>query len=391
MTDPVDLSSCRVLLVDDSRSSLDVLIEALKGHHLISVAPDGESALRLIERAPPDLVLLDLMMPGLDGYEVCRRLRAEARTRDLPIIFLSSLGEAPTKARGFAAGGTDFITKPFEAVEVRARVRSLLKAKMYQDAVRKSLAAELHVAREIQLGMVPKNFARLSLGMPIDVHALLEPAEEVGGDLYDVFPLGEGRVCLVLGDVAGKGIPAALFMAITATLLRATARHVKRPDQILSHVNQELSRENPTGMSVTLFCAVLDTRSGRLACASAGHPSPVLLRQGEAPRFLPGKPSAALGVAADLELESWDLQLDPEDTLLLYTGGVTDAAGPDGQCFGEARLLQALGGDVGSAKDLTLRALAAARAFASGAKQSDDIALLALRWTPAPPAAHPVQ
>ena len=383
MIDTLDLSKCRVLLVDDARSSLDVLVEALQGHHLLSVALDGESALRSIAQSPPDLVLLDLMMPRLDGYEVCKRLRELPATRDLPVIFLSALGEAKSKARGFEAGGSDYITKPFEAVEVRARVRSLLKGKMYQDAVRASLASELRVAQEIQRGMLPKDFRSLGAGLPIDVHALLEPAKEVGGDLYDVFPLGDGRVCIVLGDVSGKGIPAALFMAITATLLRSTARHVQQPEQILSHVNQELSRDNPSSMFVTLFCAVLDTRSGLLSCASGGHTSPVLLRPGEPPRLLADRPGTVIGIQQNMVFEPREVQLHTGDALLLYTDGVTEAFDPAGELFGEERLLESLREVAPSAKDLVERVLAAVRTFARGAPQSDDIALLALRFRPA--------
>jgi len=380
--DTLDLSHCRVLLVDDARSSLDVLVEALQGHHLLSVALDGESALRSIAASPPDLVLLDLMMPRLDGYEVCKRLREQPATHDLPVIFLSALGEAKSKARGFEVGGTDYITKPFEAVEVRARVRSLLKGKMYQDTVRASLASELRVAQEIQRGMVPKDFARLAFGLPIDVHALLEPAKEVGGDLYDVFPLADGRVCIVLGDVSGKGIPAALFMAITATLLRSTARHVQRPEQILTHVNQELARENSSSMFVTLFCAVLDTRTGRLTCASGGHTSPVLVRPGEPPQILADRPGTLVGIQQNLVFEPRELQLRPGDSLLLYTDGVTEAFDPDQQFFGEEGLLKALREDAPSSKEMVERVLAAVRTFARGAPQSDDIALLAIRWRP---------
>lgn len=382
MIDTVDLSRCRVLLVDDARSSLDVLVEALQGHHLLSVALDGESALRSIADSPPDLVLLDLMMPRLDGYEVCKRLREQPATRDLPIIFLSALGEAKSKARGFEAGGTDYITKPFEAVEVRSRVRSLLKGKLYQDGARANLESELRVAREIQRGMVPKDFESLGSGLPIDVHALLESAKEVGGDLYDVFPLGDGRVCIVLGDVSGKGIPAALFMAITATLLRSTARHVRRPEQILSHVNQELSRDNPSSMFVTLFCAVLDTRTGLLSCASGGHTAPVLVRPGEPPQLLADRPGTLIGIQPNLAFEPREVQLQPGDSLVLYTDGVTEAFDPDHQCFGEERLLAALREVAPSSRELVERVLAAVRTFARGAPQSDDIALLAIRWRP---------
>ena len=143
---PVDvkeLSECRVLIVDDAKANVDILVEALRGDYKLSVALDGEAALRSIERSPPDLVLLDIVMPGIDGYEVCRRLRADEPTREMPIMFLSSLEDVQDKARGFEVGGNDYLTKPFEMLEVKARVRSLLKAKAYADAVREAMARDL--------------------------------------------------------------------------------------------------------------------------------------------------------------------------------------------------------------------------------------------------------
>lgn len=381
--DAADLTRCRVLLVDDVKSNLDVLIEALQGHHQLSLALDGDSALRSIARNPPDLVLLDLMMPRVDGYEVCRRLRANPATQDLPIVLVSALGEPKSKARGFEAGATDYITKPFEAIEVRARVRSLLKGKMYQDTVRASLASELRIAKEIQRGMVLKDFGALAWTLPIEVHALLEPAKEVGGDLYDVFPLDDGRVCIVLGDVSGKGIPAAIFMAVTATLLRSTAFHVEGPAQILAHVNQQLARDNPTSTFVTLFCGVLDTKTGRLAYASGGHTSPVLLRHGEVPRLLSDRLGTVVGIQPDVTFESRELLLEPGDGLFLYTDGVTEAFDPEQRCFGEDRLLQTLREHPPSAREVVEHVLEAVRTFARGEPQSDDIALLAIRWLPA--------
>jgi len=143
-----DLSQCRVLIVDDVKANVDVLVQALRNDHKLSVALDGESALRSVEKNPPDLVLLDIVMPGLDGYEVCRRLRAAPNTQEIPVMFLSSLDEVKNKTLGFEVGGNDYLTKPFEVLEVKARVRSLLKAKAYSDAVKEEMAAELAIARD---------------------------------------------------------------------------------------------------------------------------------------------------------------------------------------------------------------------------------------------------
>src|SRR4026209_1269636 len=181
-----DLSDCRVLLVDDAKPNLDILVEGLKGDHKLSVAMDGERAREVAARTPPDLVLLDIVMPGMDGYEVCRRLRAMPETAEVPIMFLSSLEEVQNKTKGFEVGANDYLTKPFEMLEVKARVRSLLKAKAYADAVKEKIAYDLRIAREIQMGILPPDVAAITNGTNIEAHAILEPAQAVGGDLYDV-------------------------------------------------------------------------------------------------------------------------------------------------------------------------------------------------------------
>ena len=224
-----ELSDCRILIVDDAKANVDVLVNALRDEYKLSVAIDGEGALRSIEKSPPDLVLLDIVMPGIDGYEVCRRLRAAEATRELPIMFLSSLEDVKDKTRGFELGANDYVTKPFEVLEVKARVRSLLKAKAYADAVKAAAERDLRIAREIQMGILPADVASRVRGTGLDVHALLEPAQQVGGDLYEVLRLPDERVMVALGDVSGKGIPAALFMGVTMTLLRSMARQCTRP------------------------------------------------------------------------------------------------------------------------------------------------------------------
>src|SRR6187549_2478154 len=196
------LADCRVLLVDDTKANLDILVEGLKVDHKLSLAMNGETALQAVRRAPPDLVLLNIVFPEMDGYKVCRRLRQMPETADVPIMFLSSLEDVQHKTRGFEAGGNDYLTKPFEMLEVKARVRSLLKAKAYNDAVKEQIASELRVAREIQMGMLPADPAALTRGTGLDVHAVIEPARQVGGDLYEVLRVSDTRVVVALGDVS---------------------------------------------------------------------------------------------------------------------------------------------------------------------------------------------
>ena len=153
------LAESRVLIVDDAEANVDVLVNLLRADYRLSVALDGETALRAVAKNLPDLVLLDIVMPQLDGYAVCRRLRENEAWREIPVMFLSSLEEATDKARGFEAGGNDYVTKPFEPLEVQARVRSLLRAKAYADAVREAHARDLRIAREIQMGLLQVDLA----------------------------------------------------------------------------------------------------------------------------------------------------------------------------------------------------------------------------------------
>ncbi len=374
-----DLSEARVLIVDDVKANVDVLVQALRDDYKLSIALNGESALRSAETSPPDLILLDIVMPGIDGYEVCRRLRASSATRELPVMFLSSLEDVRNKARGFEAGGNDYLTKPFEVLEVKARVRSLLKAKSYSDAVKEKIANELRIAREIQLGILPADVSACTSGTGLDIDVVLEPAQEVGGDLYEVLRTGDDRVVVVVGDVSGKGIPAALFMAVTTTLVRVLAREVDSPAEILSRVNAELAMQNPQNLFVTLFCAVFHPRSRNVSCASAGHPSPVLVRPGEPPRLPFGATGMPAGIAADFEITNESLQIGPGDTLVFYTDGVTEAFNAQERLFGERGLLDHLSTSTARGSSETVAGvLGAVRKHAGDFPQSDDITILSV-------------
>jgi sigma-B regulation protein RsbU (phosphoserine phosphatase) len=374
------LSDCRVLIVDDAKTNLDILVEGLKADHKLSLAMNGEMALQIAARTPPDLVLLDIMMPDLDGYEVCRRMRQMPETAEVPIMFLSSLEEVRDKTRGFEVGANDYLTKPFEMLEVKARVRSLLKAKAYSDAVKEQIASELRVAREIQMGMLPHDFSALESAYGVEFGAVLEPAREVGGDLYGVCAAARERMVLFLGDVSGKGIPASMFMVRAISLARLLARDIREPELILARLNDELSEDNPSYMFVTFLCAVFDPGSGRLAIANAGHCRPVLLRDGEPPRWAVRNLGTALGFDAGLEFERTELQMLPGDALVFYTDGVNEAFNPRDECYGDDRLLADTAAMAGqSAPAITAALLEKVRAFADSAPQSDDIAIMTLK------------
>ena len=374
------LSDCRVLLVDDAKANLDILVEGLKPDHKLSLALTGEMALQIAARTPPDLVLLDIMMPGLDGYEVCRRMRQMPETAEVPIMFLSSLEEVQNKTRGFEAGANDYLTKPFEMLEVKARVRSLLKAKAYSDAVKEQLAADLRVAREIQMGILPHDFTAVEKAYRVSFGAILEPAREVGGDLYGVCAAGPERLMIFLGDVSGKGIPASMFMVRTVSLAGLLAREIAEPKRILERLNDELSADNASHMFVTFLCAVFEPATHRLTLASGGHCYPLLLPADGPPCWITKTIGTALGFDSGLEFQAMELTLSDGDAVVFYTDGVSEAFNPERELYGSERLLAEASGLAGqSANAISAGLLAKVRAFAGTAPQSDDIAILTFK------------
>ena len=374
-----ELSDCRVLIVDDVRSNVQLLAEALKGEYKVSVALDGESALKAVAASEPDIVLLDIVMPGIDGYEVLRRLRAEPATRELPVMFLSSLEDVADKAKGFELGANDYLTKPFEVLEVKARVRSLLKAKAWQDAVKAALERDLSIAKEIQLGLLPSDLAACTEGSGLDLHALMEPAQHVGGDLYLALRTAPDKLLLAVGDVSGKGIPASLFMAVTMTLLRSLAREQLGPDAILKRLNEELAEHNRGQLFVTLVCALFDLSAGRVRVANAGHPSPVLVSGAEASTPFPSTGLIA-GLFPNAAYTSHEAAFAPGDTLVFYSDGVSEAMDPEQNEFGEERLVAGLlARPRGNAKETVDGVFADVKRHAATAPQSDDTTIVAVR------------
>jgi sigma-B regulation protein RsbU (phosphoserine phosphatase) len=381
--DVKDLSESRVLIVDDAKVNIDILVEALRDEYKLSVALDGTAALCNIEKSTPDLVLLDIVMPGLTGYEVCRQLRAQESTRDLPVMFLSSLEDVKDKTQGFEVGGNDYLTKPFEVLEVKARVRSLLKAKAYTDAIREAMARDLKIAREIQMGILPADVAAITRHSALEVHAIIEPAQKVGGDLYEVLRASEDRLVIALGDVSGKGIPAALFMAVVVTVLRTLARHLVDPAEILRRLNDELVEQNPRGMFVTMQCLVFDLAARQVSFAGAGHHQLAIVSRGRPPRLACVSSGRPAGLMAFNPIERETLPLEAGDTFVLFSDGVSEAMNVVDDFYGEDRLMAVLAAAAdGTVADIVKRVVADVHAFANGAKQSDDITVLAVRYAP---------
>ena len=238
----------------------------------------------------------------------------------------------------------------------------------------------LKLAHDIQMSMLPKTFPPFPERRDLDIFAAITPAKKVGGDFYDFFFLDENRLCFAIGDVSGKGVPAALFMAVIKTLFKAIAGRVQNPGEILSTVNREICRDNDSQMFTTLFCGILDTRTGEIRYSNGGHNPPYHLSRAGVQQ-VPKTGGRVLGLLEETTYAGSRLVLGPGETLLLYTDGVTEALDPAEQFFSERRLESILTQiNFASAREQIEYLTGEITLFAAGAEQSDDITTLAIRY-----------
>lgn len=271
------------------------------------------------------------------------------------------------------------LTESFRSMKVSLKdhIRQVAEAA----AERERINGELNIARDIQMNILPAGFPLLPPRDRYDLRALIEPAKEVGGDFYDFFPVDENRLCFVIADASGKGVPAALFMAVSMTLLKATARRGIPPEEILARVNDELSRDNRVNMFVTVFCGILDTATGEVIFANAGHNYPLLMGTSGEAHFLKTVNGPALGVMENAPYRRETLQLEPGDSFFLYTDGVTEAMNTAEELFGDDRLQRELETLAGADLDcVTTGIMERVKEFAAGAPQSDDITIMAVHY-----------
>ncbi|HEY7743414.1 MAG TPA: SpoIIE family protein phosphatase [Burkholderiales bacterium] len=382
-----------LLIVDDNEDNRYTLTRRLQreGYSNFTTAADGEQALELLGKQRFDLVLLDVMMPGLNGYEVLQRMHADSRLRHVPVIMISALDEIDSVIRCIELGAEDYLSKPFNPTLLRARVGASLEKKRMRDEIVSYLdqiERELQAARQIQLSMVPTEFLDPTPERPVEVYATLEPARRVGGDLYDFFWGEDGRMYFVVADVSDKGAPAALFMARTKTMIRLVSTLYRlpggvrmEPHQIIEKVNEGLSLENEQGMFVTVFLGILDPATSTLSFSNAGHNLPYLLRASDGVSALNGARGKPLGIRPTFTYQSESLKLAPGDGLFVYTDGITEALNAANELFSEERLEQALKPlAAASASDVVSGVMERVRAFAANAVQADDIAAMGLRF-----------
>ena len=372
----------KILVVDDEPDLEDLLLRRMRrevrdGRYEFVFARDGNEALeRLREDRGIELVLSDINMPGMDGLTLLDQIpRVDPNVR---AIVVSAYDDMRNIRTAMNRGAFDFVTKPIDFRDLKLTIdKTLSHLNDVREALETrdrlvALESELDVAGRIQQSIMPTMYWNIP---GCQVFGSLSPAREVGGDFFDVVRLEGGRVGLAIGDVSGKGVPAAMFMMSSRSLVQGLAS--RAPAEVLTVVNRLLEEDNEAGMFVTLFYAVLDPATGGLRYANGGHRPPLVVHPDGSSTFLPGTGGLALGAAPRFAYAADEATLTPGDLAVLYTDGVTEARNAADEKFGYARLQAVFAeGRPDDAREVSEAILDAVRAFSAGAPQIDDIACL---------------
>jgi serine phosphatase RsbU (regulator of sigma subunit) len=373
-----------VLLVDDAPANLQVVNSILKGTYRIQIATSGEKALKIASQSPaPDLILLDVMMPEMDGYEVCSRLKSGAVTRDIPVIFLTGQTETDDETKGFEVGAVDYIHKPFSPAVVKARVHTHLVLRGIREQLANQLLTiqqEMETARQIQLSILPREIPSLQ---DLDIAARYIPMTAVAGDFYDFIVIDEKRIGILVADVSGHGMPAALISSMLKIALGAQTSYASDPARVLAGLNQALYGKFQ-GHFVTAAYVLVDTGKQCLSYAGAGHP-PLIVRDksaGEVREFVEN--GLFLGFFEDATYTSIDIPFREGDWGVLYTDGILEMTNLREEQFGIDRFKLLLQSNhhlsAGQFVDKILDDLSRWSDTASGREPEDDITLLAFHF-----------
>lgn len=341
---------------------------------------------KLVENPEVGVILSDINMPEMDGLTLLLKLK-ELKNPSLKTVVVSAYGDMENIRTAMNRGAFDFLTKPINFEDLEITINKTLDEIVLQ---RKSLIEhdklisiqrDLNVAREIQQGILPQVFPPFPDRKDFDIFATMVAAKEVGGDFYDFFMIDQDRIGLVIGDVSGKGIPAAIFMAVSRTLIRATGIKGMPPGECLSYVNNLLCNESVSCMFVTVFYAILNTKTGELEYANGGHNPPYILNSKGEFRLLDSLGDIILGVYNDVTFKTEKTQLTPQEGILLFTDGVTEAFNLKGEEYTDNRLMELLSTfDNFNAQKVVNSVVDDVNLFSHGAPQSDDITLLYLKY-----------
>lgn len=382
----------KILSVDDELD-LELLLtqyfrrKIRKGEYEFFFAHNGVEALeQLLAHPDIDIVLSDINMPEMDGLTLLKKIK-DRHNPALKVIMVSAYGEMTNIREAMNNGAFDFATKPIDLDDLQ---RTIEKAKEEIDFVKQTqkehgqlvdIKADLSLAAEVQLAILPRKFPPFSdLTDMMGIYATMKPAKDVGGDFYDFFRIDSEHIGFAIADVSGKGVPAALFMTMSHTLLRFTGSRCTDPVKTVTETNDMLARESFDSMFVTLFYGVYNTRTGVVRYVNAGHNPPYILKANGEVKELAYSKNICMGVLEEFPYQAEELTLEHGDTLVTFTDGVTEACDVNNNLYGEPRLEALLASLAGkTAEEITNAMNADVANYATGAEQSDDITILTLK------------
>ena len=382
-----DREASKVLVVDDEPRNVRILQIHLNAQgYTVYTAADGVEALDIVEEDAPDLILLDINMPKMDGFEVVKRIRANKATEFIPIVMITALRDTrENRIRSIEAGADDFIEKPFDSLEVLARVRSLLRIKEYQDTLAKHnarLEEELQMARSIQEILIPQNGVQELSGFRIASRCCPEMA--VGGDFFDVWEVAPNRLGVFISDVMGHGVSAAFVTVFIKTILAEFQELVEEnPGYFLEILNTRFNDliSSRLFMFATAFCGIIDLGKEELVCANAGHSFPFLYDGHQQTCYAIGDKNTGngLGIWRESVYETVRYPFDPMSKIFLYTDGVYEAKSPQGTEFTVERLQKLVSECAAQpAANLIVSVSEAVDTFTANCPKDDDLTLLAV-------------
>ena len=382
----------KILSVDDE-TDLELLLtqffrrQIRKGEYEFFFAHNGLEALQVLLKHPDiSIILSDINMPEMDGLTLLTKIN-EMRIPSLKCIMVSAYGDMDNIRHAMNNGAFDFATKPIDLDDLQITIDKAVEQIEYirnsqkEHAQLVDIQSDLSVAREIQQAILPRTFElNMADAASVDIYASMHAAKDVGGDFYDFFPIDDHRIGFTIADVSGKGVPAAIFMAVSRTLIKATGLRDMGSNECMKTVNDILCDESVGSMFVTVFYGIYDLQTGQVDFTNAGHNPPYILHADGTVEMVKSDCNLVLGALEGIDFKNASLQLEPGDTLVMYTDGVTEAENKEQAQFENARLETTLAALKGaSSRQIVDTVNARVKEFTDGAPQSDDITQLVIR------------
>ena len=385
------MAAIKILSVDDEESIESLMRQYFRrkiraGEYEFFYARNGVEALDVLNSNPDiEIILSDINMPVMDGLKLLANVN-EKHNPALRVVMVSAYGDMQNIRQAMNSGAFDFVTKPIDMDDLNVTIEKAIGQIHYvhesqeEHTQLESLKKDLSVASEIQQYILPREFPPFpDVSDQLDIYASMEAAKDVGGDFYDFFRVDDDHIAFVIADVCGKGIPAALFMTMSRTMIRSKGMHCLSAAECMTDANRQLAANSVDCMFVTVFYAIYDITSGLVNYCSAGHNPPYLLHGAEL-SMVRGSKNPMLGSFDGIEYKEGTLQMEPGDTLVMYTDGVTEAMNASREELGPERFEQILQTVRDKSSEEIVKAVRTGIAdFVAGAKQSDDITMLVIK------------